>query len=262
MILALLVACATSTGGSRVTFDAVATPAVAPTDAAEGAALVYTDAATGWTVTLTQAEVAVGPLYLWSEKPTLTGQITIPGIAVAYAGSDEFLAGYLRGEVLDQVVVDLVAGSDVSIGTGDGTAGQSLSAELWLEPPSGTAAGTLSDTFEFAGSAEKDGVVVPFAGSLTIDDSVVDPDNGQTAALVRRIRGIPVGGDLTQGGTLRLTADATKWLAGADFSDLLDTEPDADGVYHVASPSSVWSILYYQVRQSGTDGPWSLSLEP
>jgi hypothetical protein len=249
-MLLLLAACAATTGGARVTFDAVASPAES---------VSYTDATTGWQVTFSEAKVAVGPLYLWSAKPTLTGAITIPGISPAYAGADEFLAGYLRGEVLDQVAVDLLAGTDAPIGTGDGTAGESLSAELWLEPPADP---TLADTFQFAGEAEKDGVVVPFAGSLTIDDSVVDSSNGQTAVLVRRIRGIPLGGDLADGSTLRLGIDATKWLAGAEFADLLTTTPDADGVYTIASPNPVWSILYYQVRQSGSGGPWSLSLEP
>jgi hypothetical protein len=251
MIL-LLAACAASTGGARVNFDAVATPV-------DPSALVYTDDTTGWNVTLTRAEVAIGPLYLWSAKPTVTGSITIPGISSAYAGADEFLAGYLRGEVLDQVAVDLLEGADVPVGTGDGTAGESLSAELWLEPPGDL---ELADTFQFAGQAEKDGVVVPFAGSLTIDDSVVDSSGGQTAVLVRRIRGIPLGGALADGSTLRLRIDATKWLAGADFADLLTLTPDADGVYTIASPNPVWSILYYQVRQSGSGGPWSLSLEP
>lgn len=252
-MMLLLLACATGTGGSRVAFDAVAVPTVAPVDGT----IEYTDAATGWTVSLTEAEVALGPVYLWSGKPTLSGSLVFPFVSTAWAGADEFLAGYLRGEVLDQVAVDLVAGAEVPIGTGTGTAGTSLSGELWLEPPA-----SGGDTFRIAGTATRDGVVVPFSGALTIDDSIIDSEDGQTPALVRRVRGLPLDAELADGATLRIGVDATRWLAGADFSALLEATPDADGTYPITYPDPVWSIFFYQVRQSGSSGPWSLSLNP
>ena len=181
----------------------------------------------------------------------------MPGVAKAYAGADEFLAGFLRGELLEQVAVDCVAGVEVPVGAGDAIAGESLSGELWLVPPTDG-----GESFVVEGSAEKDGVIVPFAGTLSIDDSVVDADDGQSAAVIQRVRGIPVGGDISEGSTLRVTVDATRWLAGADFSDLLAEVPDAEGIYRITSPNTVWAIWYYQVRQSGTSGPWGLSLEP
>lgn len=263
MILLLSLGCAAETGGARVSFTAVASSSVTPEEVDGVPAFVYTDAASGWTVTLTRAEVAVGPLYLWSGKPTLTGMRQVPGIATAWAGADEFLAGYLRGEVRSQVAFDALSGEEVTIGGGAGTAGESLTAELWLEPPTGDIATLLGDaTLQVAGTAEREGTVVPFAGSLLIDDTVVDPESGQTASLVRRVRGIPLGGDLADGGVLRVGIDPTRWLAGADFADLVASPPDADGAYPIAWPDPVWSVLFYQARQSGESGPWSLSFDP
>ncbi len=245
--------CASDTGGARVTFDAEAV-GTAPVTAGT---IAYDDAETGWHVTLTTARVALGPVYLWSGKPLNT-------LRTANA-EDQFDFGFLRGQVVDQVPVDLIAsaGAPTPIGAGDGLAGEALSAELWLAPPVDSA---VEWTFEVVGEATRAGTTVRFRGGLTIDESVIDETSGDTAFVKRKVRAIPFEAEVADGGTVVVACDARRWLAGADFAHYLpDPVPDPnvpiDAV--IAFPDPVWNQWLYQVRQARGIGPWSLTwLDP
>jgi hypothetical protein len=248
MIALVLVGCIGTTGGERVSFHAVAEP-LAPAD---GGVIAWDDAVTGWHVELTEAEVSVGPAYLWSGEPLLTSS----GHVI-----DHFVYGHLRGELLEQAAVDLL-GTETPIADGEGLAGEANSGELWLAPPLHAVADELDgQTFLLAGSATRDATVVPFAGSLTIDDEVIDVEGGQTAFEQRKVRGIPLHTDVEQGGTLVVGIDGSRMLSGAHFDDLLEQTPE-DGVYPLIPGTSVWAVLYYQVRQAGATGPWTLTWRP
>ncbi len=241
--------CVSDTGGAHVTFSAE-TLAVAP---ATGDRIIYDDVDTGWHVELTTAKVYLGPVYLWSGKPLNEARIS-------YYAADQFDFGFLRGQVVDQAPIDLIAtaGHATPIGTGDGLAGQALSAELWLSPPTDGA----GYTFEVAGTASKNGLALEFSGGLTIDDSVVDEQNGDTAFTKRKVRAIPFDGMVADGGTVTVACDVRRWLSDAPFDDFV---PDPAPVVPttiaapIAFPDGVWNQWFYQVRQARGAGPWTLS---
>ncbi len=249
MIFLSLAACVSTTGGERITFDVVAEPA-APIES--DGTIAYDDG--DWHVVITTAKVSVGPAYFWSGKPLHTASLWDLIVPVAYADIDHFDYGFLRGEIVTQASIDLLSDEAVVVGTGDGLSGQAQSAELWLAPTA-----DLDGTFVVAGTATNEDLTVAFKGALSIDDTVVDESAGQTAQEQRKVRGIPFDAEMTQGGTVRIGIDATRWLRGADFADLVDEAPDADGVYDIAHGTTVWSRWYAQVRQSGSTGPWTLA---
>ncbi|MCE9577150.1 MAG: hypothetical protein K8W52_28640 [Deltaproteobacteria bacterium] len=240
LLLALVPACVGDTGGARVDFTAEVA-AVAPVT---GGAIAYDDAITGWHVELRTANAVVGPVYLWSGKP----------LGDLQRDADQFAYGFLRGEVVSQVAVDLIAasGQRVPLGPGDGLAGESLSGELWLAPPLGDLA---PHTFEIAGRATKGAIAIDFHGALTIDDSIVDESTGATAFERRKVRAIPLGADIVDGGTLTIRADARAWLAGADFGALSPSDPAIP--VELAPGDPVFAQWLYQVRQAR--GPWALA---
>lgn len=256
--LLLLGACVSATGGERVDFHVVVDN-TAPVSEIDGApAIQWTDDA-GWTITLTEATAWIGPMYLWSQEPRLDtsglGAWWRGLMPVAYA-SDQFRAGFLTGEMTFQTEVDLL-GESVDLPDGAGLAGPSRSAELWLEP---VLTDNDKDTLSWRGTAEKDGVVLPFRGGLTVDDDQVQP--GDIPALLRRMRGLLWEAELTQGGTVHLGVDARRWFDGVDFSTLADAPTDAAGD-HVVDPQHPLSLLIYaRARRVGSTGPWHLTWSP
>lgn len=247
LALGLVTACVGNTGGAHVTFGAE----VAATAPATGGVVAYDDADTGWHVELATAKAYVGPVYLWSGKP-------LNEVASLYA-ADQFDFGFLRGQVVDQVPVDLVAsaGATTPIGTGDGLGGEALSAELWLAPPTDGAAWT----FAVAGKATKGGQEIDFSGGLTIDDSVVDEANGDTAFTERKVRAIPFDAQVADGGTVRVACDVRRWLADAPWDDYVPAGSPPVVTATIAYPDGVWNQWFYQVRQSRGAGPWTLTWE-
>jgi hypothetical protein len=261
MIALTLLACVATTGGARVAFDAETYGVAAVTDGR----LVYQDG--DWEVTLDEAKLSVGPIYLWSGRPLVTAsaadRVAEWVVPTARADTDHFEYGYLRGEVLHQAALDALTGATVSLGDGAGLGGEAQSAELWLSPPQGDVATALDGaTFRVAGTARRGDEAVPFVGALTIDDTVLDPNEGKTPQEQRKVRGIPFAAEMADGGTLRVGFDATRALVGADFAALAATPPNDAGQHEIAHGTSAWNVWYYQVRQSGENGPWTLTWTP
>jgi hypothetical protein len=241
MIFALLLGCVSVTGGERITFTAEAI------SLAEADGPLTFDTTSGWTVTLTQATATVGPAYLWSGEPLVS---LSPAKATDH---DDFDYGYLRGEVVEQGVLDLLQPEPVDLGAADGIAGEVNSAELWLAPPTASnraAAGGAS--FVIAGEAALDGVVVPFSGALSITEDLFTDDPSQTAALAMRVRGIPLTADLAEGGHLLIGVDPRTWVDRVNFAEL-----DEGGVF--TPNTSPWDLWYAALKQSGANGPYALS---
>jgi len=247
----LLIACVSSTGGERIDFSVSVDPVAPVTDTAQGPRILYTDPGTGWNVSLDRAEVLVGPAYAWSDRP-LARRWSWSLIRTAHA-QDYYEAGFLVAEYTFQQPVDLLAGS-VEIGLGDGVAGVSRSAEVWLEPDLDGKRPTLT----VRGEAELAGSVVPFIGEITWDGTWVDEDRFNPVT-IRRVRGIPWDVELTADGNWTIGIDATKFLDGADFSTLVGGPTDPDGYFIIEPDTPVGQILYTRPRRTGSTGPWRLS---
>ncbi|MFT4626372.1 MAG: hypothetical protein ACI8PZ_005049 [Myxococcota bacterium] len=248
----LMLGCASETGGRRIGFTAEVAPILQPVDGV----LRWTDASTGTEITLTEARAWVGPITLWSDAPLL--QVGSAWRALdwvvpsAWAGVDHFEAGFVTGEVLDQVEVDLVAGEVVPMGDGIGLAGPSLSGEIWLEPVSGDATITL------VGEADAGAGPIPFRLDLTLDGDWFDVEAGENPILQRRIRGLPWDARLSRGGTLRVEVDPSRWLVGADFEALRSESPDG----LILPGTKLGDRVRQQVRQVGGDRAWELTWTP
>lgn len=194
---------------------------------------------TGWTVTLTEAAAAVGPVYLNSLEPIACDgcQARAPTDALArffapraWAHGESHLgAGQVVGQVTHQVVVDALSPALVAIpGGGDGLDLRARTAEAWLfnhdGPTRGAAirvAGVASRTVD--GSTTE----VPFSGALSADESIATPQSPLDVA--RRVRGIPVDITPDDGGALTIRVDPRGWFEGADFSELAGAPVDARG---------------------------------
>lgn len=172
MTLAVLVtisACEPGTGGRRVMFDLAIE--AAPSSRSFRTAL-------GWDVTLEEACVSVGPLYLYAQ-PGLSASLRraydwlVPS-AHAHPGVDHFNGGEVRGEWLEQIAVDLTSSGRVDLGAREGIAGEARSATIGIHPPQAEALGAptclRSHQAYVVGSATRDDVTVRFEGGLDIED--------------------------------------------------------------------------------------------
>jgi hypothetical protein len=169
-------------------------------------------------VTLTKARAALGPFYFNVAPPPQQG----------------FRDGTVIMEVTAQAVVDVLDPTprsipiDAKTSTGaDGETGTAVSVEIDLFPPDDTQcdcnATLLSNYSGEAGQAYVAGTAtmgpssVPFAGWITIDQSLATP-NDQLPYL-QRIAGASVNLSFTSNQqSLALQVDPTHWFDQADFS--------------------------------------------
>ncbi len=227
--LLLLTACAASTGGERVDLD-VTVAGAGPVDAVpigEGS------------LTLTRAELAVGPVYLWSQLPL---------------SADAHAAGKLVGEAPDQVVVDVLTTEPLALEHGVGVAGTVAAAEIWLEPLEG------SDTLLVEGTAERAGEELPFRAAITWSEPWMAGSDANVALLRRRLLGLPLDGELAEDTHVALTLDASAWFTAIGLDGLPDLEPDGDGVRTLTPESLTGRDLDQGVRRL-QGGGWEAGLE-
>jgi hypothetical protein len=248
-------ACEPATGGELVEFELAL--GAAPADA-DGRARFVT--ATGWTVQLDEALVAVGPVYVQANPPALASLFSAPGddralplrllvpLAHAHPGASHYDGGEAKGEWLGQVIVDALAPSPSLRVTAPGTAGDVGSLEVHLLPPRTGLAGRErlgDDQLRASGQAEKDGVVVRFAGGLRL------PAESQQ----RIVQGVPLEGTLDDGCVLSVEIDPAAWFDEASFDVLLDAPTDELGRHLVTEGSQVeraWFIGARSLSQGGS----------
>lgn len=256
---ALLAGCGEGTGNALVQFSAQG--AGVSRDASQP--LTFTNDQR-WEITLTEARMAVGPVYLNTVPPleARRGRWRWPSlgdllIAPAYAdGNDQLGAGRVVGQVTSQVEVDALSPTPVAIpGGGDGTTDTARSAEIWLF----NRGGALRDAaVRVAGVARLGEVSVPFAGAVVADASLVTTSAPLDVA--RRIRGIPVDITASAGGTLTVRVDPRPWFRGASFGELVDHAPDADGRHPFTPDDNVGRAVLNNVRLSR--GVYALTFQP
>lgn len=260
-----LLACSADTGSQRLAFEAVAGGAASAT----GAPLVFTNQ-TGWAITLTRADVTLGPVYLNVQPPLRLGNWLDWLVPPAFAQAAHLDEGRVAGEVLGQVTFSALSAELVPFSvTGTLAQEQVRTVEVWFYPRPGVAAETAAiDTvaLDVAGEATRDGVSYPFAGQLVLDeDWVADQVAGTrgTASIteVRQARGVAADFFPIEGGRLELRLDITRLFRGANFASLEDNPAAADGVRQLsqapASRDQVMNNLYLGLREA--NGTYAVS---
>lgn len=267
ILLCLLLCGCESTGLRRVSFTLRAggleRPAAGP--------LSFQTAA-GWDVTLEEAKILVGPLYLNVAPPSGAsalrraplrralaglGRLLLPA-ARADAGQDQAAAGRVIGQVTSRALIDALSPALVELGPGDGVSERALSAALWLLPqgPGGAGPTLPRGAVAYAlGEARRGADAIRFGAYLPLDASMT---SGQTLAELRSAGPIPVGPvapasgeagvELDEGLQLTLRVDPRRWLDAADFSDLAPYAAEADGRKLARPTDSVMRSLRDGVR--------------
>ena len=208
-------ACTGTTGGELIAFPAAA---AGPADAQAGQPLAFTNGR-GFDVTLTQAVLHVGAVYLNQSRPTSGAQPTscvLPGVTYV-------------AEVRSGLDVDLLSPELQPFATpGAGSTTQALAAEVWLAHGDVDAADDRVPILTVAGTAiaQKDGAAFPFVGALTIGKNrsagstdVAQP--GKDPICKERIVS-PIAVDLTPEpqGRLVLRIDPRAFFTTVDFGTL------------------------------------------
>ncbi len=213
-MLAAALSCTGTTGFELVTFNAGASGAP---DAVKGHP--YSFDVPGYRITLTEATLHVGALYLTQSMPTSGGGPASCVPAGTYAG---VFVGEVRGggdiDLLDPSVQPLSV-------TGDGSTIRATTGQVWLTHGDVNASDptpvlTLRGSFESAGQDHT------FAAAMTIDENRISatknsnlPGEFQLCTL-RIVSGIAVDLTLAQGGTLVLQIDPRALFLGVPLSDL------------------------------------------
>jgi hypothetical protein len=167
----------------------------------------------GWTVTLTAAQVSLGPMYFRNG---------LPGV-----GTDQD-DGRVVSEVLAIITIDALnpnlgvvengaRGSTEPARTGE------VRFEAAADGPIADAAGAGVAIAHVAGVAQRDSVVIRFDGTLALPIAGTASDYAE--ALQRRVSHIATDFTPAAGGTLTLRVDPSHWLDAVPF-DANGTPPD------------------------------------
>lgn len=256
--------CAGGTGSKRFSFEARA----GGVEREGGGPFTFTNQ-TGWTITLTKANVTIGPVYLNVVPPLRddTQSFLDLFIKTAWAHGEGHLSeGRVVGEVLGQLRFDALSPELVPFPVlGSLTQEEVRTAEVWFYPEPGVAAEkTKIDTvaFDVAGEATKGGATIRFRGALKLDDAwQPDVPAGARATTpitdLRKVRGIPATFFPSEGGHLELRFDVTRLFRGADFSNLTANPSDKDGAKTLVQAKTgevttdqVMTNLYQGLRSS------------
>lgn len=165
----------------------------------------------GYTVTLSEARLSLGPVRLFAGEPLFAAgpreswpvraMRTLLGIGVAHAHPGHYQQGEAMGELLAARVVDLLQPGDV-LGSVDGVTGAVRSARVTLSP----AQALGGHVIRIRGSAVKGSRTVAFAATL---DEPID------------VSGIACTADVTAaGGALTLRPEPGRWVERIDFAAL------------------------------------------
>lgn len=174
----------------------------------------------GWTVTLTEAKVVLGPLYF---------NVAAPQPSV-------FRGGVVIMQVTSQFIVDMLDPTLQPVAGGaDGETGTAISVEIGLytsvngyndtiAPGAPLVAGGQQGTAFLAGTATKGGVTVPFAGRVQISSALVTALN--PIDRLARVAGADCNLTFTSSnGPLQLRVDPSHWFDQANFCNLVTPPP-------------------------------------
>lgn len=248
--LVLVAACEAGTGGRRVRFEMAVEPS------APRRPMAFHTAA-GWDVTLREACISIGPVYLYANPfvadvgprrlPQRLHDWLVPS-AHAHPGVDHFNGGEVRGEWLDQLAVDLLADRSVALGSFEGIAGHARSVTIGVHPPGSAARGAVAclrgHQVYVAGAANRAGTTIAFEGGLDIEE----------AGNRRRMQ---VAADLLvdDGTRVVISIEPRRWLDQADF-DQLAVDPTT-GVASITPESQVRGAWWLGIQSAGAFGAWA-----
>ncbi len=256
-------ACVGTTGGELLDFSAAAAGAE---DATSPLAFDETTiAGHAWHVTLTQATLHIGAVYLDQSLPVSGAGDTTCILPSIYTAEVLGTASDGGANGLD---VDLLSSAPQSFPSlGHGTTTQSLAAQVWLTGGDVNALEDETKILTIVGSASDDtGATFPFAGSITIGTNRI-PTNQTTGAnppcKQRIVSPIPTTTSVESTGGLLVRIDARRLFDDVDFSAL----PNANGTYTFSDDPSSASYtepsinLWTNLHASGTYAfIWSQSL--
>jgi len=222
LLFTLALGCADTTGGALIKFP------FSVGGLARSAAGPFTfTTLQGWTVTLTQAQITLGPFYFNINPPTPIA----------------FRNGRVIVQVTNQVTVDVLDPTLHAVpGGADGETGLAVAVEIDLLGPNPTA--SLQNVGVVQGTATRNGVTVPFAGNISIDISVANTQNPPEG--LERVNGAVTNLDFAaQTQSMQLRVDPSVWFDSdqCDFSALLANPPVAgnyawDGVDCSKTPAA------------------------
>lgn len=214
----------------------------------EGSGAAPATTPSGWQVTLTEARIALGPLYAFAPSDEMARareslrRALVP-VARAHGGFEPFEGREVRTQVLDRHVLDAL-GEPIVLREVDGLEGGVEAITILLEPPAPEHASALHGHHAWvAGTAIRNGAggteAVGFEGGLDLSDE----------GLTRRVDGISVGAPIAEGATLTIAADASAWLREADFTGLT---PDPDGVVRLGPATQPYRAWLLGARSAGS----------
>jgi hypothetical protein len=239
---------ASGTGGRAIQFD-MHFNAAASADASRGTF----DTSTGWHVKLEQAIIALGPVYIYQDPPPLAAidvpnrlnsvdsfwDFVVPN-AFAHAGDEHFFGGEVKGEFLGQIAFDVLQAGGVQMKNVPGTEGRIRSASIWLAPPrvsiQGNGAALHGHHAYVVGTAEKNGMVIPFEGGLDIENE----------GTKRRVDGIPLDMRLDDRVALTVNIHLHTWFDAAHFDRLV--KKNDQGRYMITPDSQVRTAWFLGAR--------------
>lgn len=258
--------CITDTGSKRFTFQASA----GGIEHVGSGVHSFTNQA-GWTVTLTRADMTIGPIYLNVAPPLrgVTQRLLDVVVTSAWADGESHLGvGRVVGEVLGQVKFSAISSELMAMPVAGSIAQEEVrTAEIWFYPAAvpGTGADTSSIgtvALDVAGEATRGATRVRFRGALKLDDAWVPTAapgarGTLTVAELRKVRGIPAPFFPEEGGRLEIRVDVARLFRGADFANLEGNPSDPDGTKVLVQAKSgkvttdqVMTNLYQGLREA------------
>jgi hypothetical protein len=207
----------------------------------------------GWTVTLSQALIALGPFYFNVDPPS----------------TDEFRSGVVIIQATEQTIVNAIDPTHYPVtGGANGEAGTAVAVEIDLFTPNQeNQCNDPTDSFTIgsvafgyvAGTATMGSATVPFQGPVGVDQDLVTP----TASLLalERIQGAAADLTFTSApDTLQLVVDPTHWFDQCDFSQIAVGPPPTGG-YSWPINGSTFADQLLQGAQTD-NGVYNFSLVP
>ncbi|MET0285474.1 MAG: hypothetical protein ABW352_13420 [Polyangiales bacterium] len=183
-----------------------------------GAATRSWTLASGWTVTLDEALVLVGPLYLRPPKRTTWSRLSL--VPRAHAHGQTLVDGEVMGEYLSQIPFD-VLGPELSAGVLASEAGPVDRLSIMLDVPRGAEARARGQGYHayMRGHATRGADRVPFACGMRIDASSQETPTNLEAR--RRIDNVSVESSfpVEDGAQLRLWVHPERWFDFVSFDD-------------------------------------------
>jgi hypothetical protein len=223
------------TGGRAITIDFAVTSAPA-----QDRALGVFDTADGWRVSLQEAHVALGPVYLFENPGALSTLARLPSAlshalipaAHAHAGDNQFAGGAVLGELAEFLVVDALSEGAQRFEDRAAVFGAPRSFSLRLPAEPITQGAPLQGHQAFVrGTATRNDESVCFLGGAT-------PESDAR----RDVSGLPFAGTLDDGVTVNLTLYPHAWLESARLDDV--TATDSEGCLVITegdAVSAAWS---------------------